>query len=74
MAASGAQVGETRTFLVERYWPGVDEAVLRTALPRLERAANALTQEGRPVTHIGSLLVVDDQVVFSVIAECTTSA
>jgi len=55
-------------YLVERYWPGVDAALLRAALPRLERAASALTEEGRPVAHVGSLLVEDDQVVFSVIA------
>jgi hypothetical protein len=55
------------TFLVERYWPGVDEALLRAALPRLEAAARAMTSEGRHVDHLGSLLVPADQVVFSVI-------
>jgi hypothetical protein len=55
------------TFLVERYWPGVDEALLRASLPRLEAAARAMTSEGRHVDHLGSLLVPADQVVFSVI-------
>jgi Protein of unknown function (DUF4242) len=68
MAAPRASARETRTYLVERYWPGVDEASLRDALPRLERAASALTAEGRPVEHVGSLLVADDEVVFSVIS------
>lgn len=54
-------------FLVERYWPGVDEALLRASLPRLEAAARAMTSEGHHVDHLGSLLVPADQVVFSII-------
>jgi hypothetical protein len=56
------------TFLVERYWPGVDLAQLRDALPRLEAAARAMTAEGRRVEHLGSILMPVDQVVFSLIA------
>ena len=56
------------TFLVERYWPGVDLAVLRDVLPRLEAAARAMTAEGSPVEHVGSILMPVDQVVFSLIA------
>ena len=33
----------TRTFLVERYWPGIDEPMARTVLSDLERAARAMT-------------------------------
>jgi hypothetical protein len=55
------------TFLIERYWPGVDEAMLRSALPRLDMAARAMTVEGRPVDHVGSYLMPVDQVVISVI-------
>jgi hypothetical protein len=54
-------------YLVERYWPGVDEDGLRELLPRLEREASAISAAGHPVSHVGSLLVPDDQVVFSVI-------
>ena len=53
-------------FLVERYWAGVDGALLRASLPRLERAAREMTSLGHPVEHIGSYLMVDDQVVFSI--------
>jgi hypothetical protein len=56
------------TFLVERYWPGIDLAGLRDALPRLEAAARAMTAEGRRVEHVGSILMPVDQVVFSLIA------
>ncbi len=56
------------TFLVERYWPGIDLAALRDALLRLEAAARELADEGDPVEHIGSILMPADQVVFSLIA------
>jgi hypothetical protein len=56
------------TFLVERYWPGIDLAQLRDALPRLEAAARAMTAEGTQVEHVGSILMPVDQVVFSLIA------
>ena len=57
----------TRTFLVERYWPGVDEAIARSVVSNLERAARAMTAEGTPVEHVGSILMPVDQVVFSLI-------
>ena len=53
------------TFLVERYWPGIDLGGLRDALPRLEAAARAMTDEGSRVEHVGSILMPVDQVVFS---------
>jgi hypothetical protein len=56
------------TFLVERYWPDVDLARLRDVLPRLEAVARAMTAEGSPVEHVGSILMPLDQVVFSLIA------
>jgi hypothetical protein len=57
----------TQTFLVERYWPGVDEAIARTVVSNLERAARAMTAEGTPVEHVGSILMPADEVVFSLI-------
>jgi hypothetical protein len=56
------------TFLVERYWPGVDLATLKAALPRLEAAAHAMTAAGSRVEHVGSILMPVDEVVFSLIA------
>ena len=58
----------TPTFIVERYWPGVDLDALRAALPSLEAAAEAMTAGGRPIGHVGSILMPDDEVVFSLIA------
>ena len=57
----------TQTFLVERYWPGVDEAIARSVVSNLERAARAMTAEGTPVEHVGSILMPADEVVFSLI-------
>ena len=62
------------TFLVERYWPGIDLARLRDVLPRLEAAARAMTAEGSRVEHVGSILMPVDQVVFSLIAADDESA
>ncbi len=62
------------TFLVERYWPGIDEAGLRAALPRLEREAWAMRAEGRPVAHLGSVLMSADQVVFSLLRASSEAA
>jgi hypothetical protein len=59
--------GPLDTFLVERYWPGIDLATLRDALTRLEAAARELTAAGSPVEHVGSILMPVDQVVFSLI-------
>ncbi len=56
------------TFLVERYWPGIDLGRLRTLLPKLDAAARTMTAEGTPVEHIGSILMPIDEVVFSLIA------
>jgi len=56
------------TFLVERYWPGVELAGLRGALLKLEAAADAMSAAGQPVWHVGSILMPDDQVVFSLVA------
>lgn len=57
----------SRTFLVERYWPGVDEAIARTVVSSLERAARAMTAEGITVEHVGSILMPVDHVLFSLI-------
>ena len=62
-----AEARPIRTFLVERYWPGIDESRLRAVLPDLEQAARSMTAEGTPVAHVGSILMPVDQVVFSLI-------
>jgi len=56
------------TFLVERYWPGIDLGTLVAALPRLEAAARAMTEAGDRVEHVGSILMPVDEVVFSLFA------
>ena len=56
------------TFLVERYWPGIDVTSLPAVLQRLDAAAQAMSAEGTPVEHLGSILMPVDEVVFSLIA------
>jgi hypothetical protein len=67
MAQSAATTVSRAAFLVERYWPGVDDEILGSALPRLELSARAMTAEGHEVHHVGSFLMPVDQVVISVI-------
>ena len=56
------------TFLVERYWPGIDLATLRPVLERLDAVARAMTADGTPVEHVGSILMPVDEVVVSLIS------
>jgi hypothetical protein len=56
-----------RTFLVERYWPDVDEARAREVESSLEAAARAMRAEGSRIGHIGSILMPRDGVTFSLI-------
>ena len=58
----------SRTFLVERYWPEIDEARARDLAASLERTARAMAEEGIAVEHVGSILMPRDRVVFSLIA------
>src|SRR3954447_10034730 len=62
------------TFLVERYWPGIDEAGLKAVLPILDRAAVAMSAGGQWTRHIGSILMPADQVVFSLISAVSEEA
>ena len=59
---------DRRTFLVERYWPDIDEVRARALAASLEQTARAMTAEGVVVEHVGSILMPRDRVVFSLIA------
>jgi hypothetical protein len=56
-----------RTFLVERYWPDIDEARARALARSLDQTARAMTAEGVAVEHVGSILMPVDRVVFSLV-------
>ena len=56
------------TFLVERYWPDIDDALARTLARSLDDGARAMTAEGVLVEHVESILMPRDGVVFSLIA------
>lgn len=61
-------------FLVERYWPGIDEARARSVVAALEEAARQMTAEGQDVEHLASILMPRDQVVFSLITAANEAA
>jgi hypothetical protein len=56
------------TFLVERYWSGVDERAMQAGEGRLLEAVELLRREGVQIRYVRSLLVPGDGVVFSVFA------
>lgn len=62
------------TYLVERYWPGIDESTLRDLLPRLHEAAAAMRAEGVTVENVATILMPADQVVFSLFSASNESA
>jgi hypothetical protein len=57
----------SRTFLVERYWPDIDEPRARALAATLEDACKAMVAEGITIEHLGSILMPRDRVVFSLI-------
>ena len=54
-----------RTFLAERYRAGTSQAVARRESEAARVATVELSNEGRSVTLIGSLLVPSDETIFS---------
>ena len=58
---------ESLTFLVERYWPDIDEPGARRLAASLGAMARRMAGEGIAIEHLGSILMPRDQVVFSLI-------
>jgi hypothetical protein len=55
---------EPRTYLVECFWPGVDERAHASAAARAREAALELRHHGDEVEFLGSVLVPVDETVF----------
>jgi hypothetical protein len=55
---------EPRTYLVECYWPGVDERKVASAVARAQSAALQLRREGNEIEFLGSILIHADETVF----------
>lgn len=55
-----------RTYLVECYWPGVTIELFLEALDRSRRVREQMNAEGTPIRNIISILIPDEEVVFSV--------
>jgi Protein of unknown function (DUF4242) len=52
------------SYLVECYWPGINDQVLATAARRIEAAAAQLRRAGADVWFLGSILMPADETVF----------
>ena len=59
---------DSHTYAVECYEPGVQRATVEKAADRARAAAAALRAEGRPVEHIDTLLMPEDEIVFHLFA------
>jgi hypothetical protein len=55
---------EPRTYLVECFWPGIDEPEHASAADRARAAAVQLRREGDEIEFLGSVLVPADETVF----------
>lgn len=56
-------VEASKTWVVECYVPGVDDATVRRAADRAARAARALGERGLGIQYLGALLMAEDEVV-----------
>jgi hypothetical protein len=55
----------TRSYLVESYWPGVTERAVLDAAQRTRQAASELRRQGREVDFLASILVPEDETLFT---------
>jgi hypothetical protein len=60
MSASDGQ----RSYLVECYWPGVNEEKLTAAIARVVETVGELREEGRDLRFLQSIFVPADETVF----------
>lgn len=54
----------TRSYLVECYWPEVDQQKVAATVKRLRSASSALRRRGGDVNFVGTILVPADETVF----------
>jgi len=56
----GPKGGTTATFVVECYWPGIDEAQVRDVLTRVTQPRPGTAASRRAVRSLGCILVPSD--------------
>lgn len=59
--------GSEKTYLVERYWPGVSEDTVTEAHERLAAETERLRGEGKRVRLTSSILIPKEESVFSLV-------
>jgi hypothetical protein len=55
-------------YVTECYWPGVRESDVRELDARVRSATAELADTGEPVAYLGSVLILDDEVVLCLFA------
>jgi hypothetical protein len=61
-------LGDSRTYLVEHYWPGVTADAFRTTADRVRAAAEEMALAAAPIHFLHSTLVPEDENAFCVFA------
>jgi hypothetical protein len=59
-----ATAEEPTTYLVECFWPGIDERQHAAAANRAQAAARQLRRQGEEIEFLGSILIPGDETVF----------
>ena len=58
----------TKEYVAECFWPGVDEAAVRALGARAGESAAELAHAGQQVRYLGSILMLEDEVVLCLFA------
>ena len=64
MSTARQLVRPVRTFLVERYWPGVTVELFTSAVQRLEGSVASLRREGVAIKAVMATLVPSDEAAY----------
>lgn len=67
-ADGGLDDALTKTFLVERYWPGVTVDAFAEAVRRVRESIDGLRSEGEAIQTMSSTLVPTDEAAYWVVA------
>lgn len=66
MTQKRSQRNDSKTFLVERYWPGVTRDQFAAAEERVRRAVRDLVRTGAAIRLVSSTFIPAEQVVLSI--------
>src|SRR5712692_455949 len=67
MSSTAIRRDAPSTFVVERYWPTADESRTDAFLEHVRTAIDASRRAGRQVRYLGTLVVPDDELLWSLV-------